>query len=232
MAATVFSAGSHSSGTSSITRTWPTGYVIGDVAILFCCRQQATGFATPSGWTLIVDTGITTSGTTGLQLWWRRAATLSEDTNFPATVAGSGDKLVRMTTFRNCVSSGDPIHGPVGSLKSPATTALSIAGITTTVDDLLMCYYMTQEFDATTDPFISNYAVTNANLTQLRVQNAQMGVQGSGMGTGCITGVLKAQGASGTLTGTLVQSTNWAACVLGIVGDGRNRSGQMLLSTL
>lgn len=227
-APTVFANSGHTSGTGALTRTWPASYAVDDVSILFCNREVSTPLAAPNGWTEILDTGLTSAGTTALQLWFRRAETLLEDTNFPATLASGPGKLIRLSTFRGCVTASSPIHMATGSLNSTATTSLSIAGVTTTMSDLLMCYFMTQEVDAITDPFITAGTAADANLGSLTVQYAQSGIQGNGMGTGLVTGTLNTAGASGTLTGTLAASTRWAAIVLGLIsttssgGGGRN----------
>jgi hypothetical protein len=93
-----------------------------------------------------------------------------------------------------------------------------------------MCYFMTQEVDTTTSPFINAGTAANANLASIVEQFSQSGAQGLGMGVGLVTGALATAGASGTLTATYRANSCWANVALGLKsttsteGGGRNAS--------
>ena len=223
----VFSTGSGSSSSGTITLNWPASHAIDDVCVGMVGRDVAGAINTPSGFTALADTGLFGSGVTatGLQLSWRRATSTTEAA---AVWNTSGNKFARLVTFRGCATTGSPFVTQSTGGNSTAATAYSQTGGTTTFSDLLMCYFMTQEVDTTTSPFINAGTAANANLASIVEQFAQSGTQGNGMGVGLVTGQLATAGDSGTLTATYRAASCWANVVLGIKsttsseGGGRN----------
>lgn len=200
------------SGTAAISPAMPTGVQPGDLMLMFC-ENSGEAAQTASGWTQVVAIGNT--GTYLTVLYRINTSGLNDAT----TTSDAGDhqtcRIMSITAGTFCPSS--PIHGTPVTSTQAATTAVSITGMTTTVNNTLVV-----QAQAASLPDSNNTAqfgnVTNANLTSLteRIDNSQN--QGNGGAIYAVTGVLATAGATGTLTCTGATSAVRAGATFAIQG--------------
>lgn len=113
--------------------------------------------------------------------------------------------------FRN-VDPTTPIHAVQSSSDNTNDTAMSITGVTTTLDNCLIVYVESNGDDDALGGPVGWTSVANASLDFLRSGGAGGTTQGSDGSIGLWYGGLAAQGASGTLTGTIgasEESASW-----------------------
>lgn len=186
---------------AAISPGLPTGTVAGDLLIMFL-ETTATQTITASGWTqLPIVSPLDSNGVTRATVLYRIATGTD-----PATTSDSGNhqigRIIGITagTFDLAI----PLH-VAGNNAQAATTAVSISGPTTTIDDcLILAFSAGPGPDAITTTEFSSPA--NANLTSVteRIDDS------SSAGTGCailvISGELATAGAVGATTATAVTS--------------------------
>jgi hypothetical protein len=109
----------------------PPTHAANDVFILLVNSELDP--ATPSGWTEVSGSMVTsTAGTTTslLSVFWKRASSGAE-ANASITGCGKhGDAVI--LTYKNCITTGTPFDVLSTSTKASLTTATSITGVTAT----------------------------------------------------------------------------------------------------
>jgi hypothetical protein len=122
------------------------------------------------------------------------------------TVNDPGDHVYgRILTFRNCLSSGNPIDVAVGGVKAAATTSVTATGVTTTQADDFVVVAVSWDLD-NAGPVITNWA--NANLSGFVELGDEGTTQGNGGGIGVAAGIKATAGATGDTTATVTSSIN------------------------
>lgn len=202
---------------ANLTLVWPT-HVAGDVALAFI-ETANQPVAAPDGWAEVTNSpqGTGTAGTTtatACQVFWRRAASAAES---DAVFADAGDHQIgRIITFANCASTGDPWDVTLGEVKAVASTAVSVSGPTTTVDNTLCVVVVSTGLDA--NNFGSEFSSwANANLVGFTEMSVYIvSTPGNGGGHGIAVGVKATAGAVGTTTATLTNSFANAQMVIAL----------------
>lgn len=200
-------AGTAMSGTGAVTVAWPT-HAVDDIALLFVesAGGQAVTLTTPSGFVAVANspkfTGAGTAGTR-LTVFWARA---TSTTMASVAVADPGDHVyARILTYRGAIKTGNPWDVTGGGVKTPASTAVTVAGVTTTVADTLVVQAVSRDNDSAAAAFSLQ---TNANLNNLAERSDAGTTSGNGGGFGVWDGSFTATGATGNTTATVTSSVN------------------------
>jgi hypothetical protein len=122
------------------------------------------------------------------------------------TVADPGNHVYcRIVTVRGAIASGNPWEVVAGGTKGTASTSVSMAAVTTTIQNTLIVHAVTHNIDNAGAQF-SN--VANANLSGLS-EDADAGTtSGNGGGFAVWDGVLSTPGSTGNTTATVGSSVN------------------------
>lgn len=196
---------------------WPT-HQTDDIGVLFVESYGDEPVpSTPSGWTKMTNTPQATgagAGSTQITVYWRRATSSSEADVTIADVGTHQNAVI--LTFRGAGSSGDIIDAPTGSVKSSASTSVSITGTTTTYHHALVVYAATRATSTTS----AQYSAWSNGTLVGGVEAYDQGGSVVGGGYGIFMGVLPTAGATGTTTATNASSTVEAYQVFGIIGLG------------
>src|SRR5213594_2763931 len=134
-------AGTVQSGTGTLTVAWP-AHAINDIGLLILETQNdaVTLGTSAANWTAVTNspqgTGTTSTGTR-LTVFWSRATSTSMG-NVGLTGTGMDHQIAQIITFRSVVATGNPWDVTAGDVTPSTTTAVSIPGATTTVQDTLV----------------------------------------------------------------------------------------------
>jgi MSHA biogenesis protein MshQ len=206
-APTFQAAGTAVTGTGAVTPTWP-AHVAGDVALLFVesAGGQAATLSTAAGFVAVANspqaTGAGTAGTR-ITVFWARATSAA----MPApTVADPGDHVyARILTYRGVIATGNPWDITAGGVKTPASTAVSVTGVTTNVPNTLVVQAVARDTDSAAAAFS---AQANVNLTGIVERSDAGTTSGNGGGFAVWDGVKATAGATGNTTATVASSIN------------------------
>ena len=139
------------------------------------------------------------------------------------TSTDPGDHHVGVITAWRGVDTTTPIHGQQSSSDSTNDTAMSVTGLTTTLDDCLIVQVEANGDDNAVGGCVGWSSVANANLAAPTVRHA--GCAGTSSGSDGSVGVwfggLATQGATGTLTGTIgasEESASWTIALAPATG--------------
>lgn len=204
---TYVAAGTYTTGTGALSIPAPAGIAEGDLLVLFV-ESENQDISTPSGWTQIgtaQGTGTAGNATSArLEVFYK----YTTGTESNVSVADSGDHTsARMLAFRGVqpAAGGGPLTGtPAGGVVASASTAVSVAGITTSHNNALMVYAWAGSQDTTTS---QSSGQANASLTNVTERTDNQTTNGDGGGITVVTGELATAGASGTMTATLANSS-------------------------
>jgi len=194
-------------GVGPINPGIPAGTTTDDIMILYVetGNQSVTAIA---GWTLVGAGGVAqaTGLVTMLTIMWRRATSGSETAPNVSIAAGGDHIIARIATFRGCVTSGSPINATNPTVQNTASASVSIAGVTTTVADCMVCASVATGQDVASTTNISGWA--NASLANPSIiENADnWTTSGNGGGFGVAYGGKATAGATGTTTATIAGS--------------------------
>lgn len=202
-APTFLGQGAIASGVGAGSVAWPAGHQADDIGVLMV-ETANESVATPSGWTLLGNTGTGTAGAAGsVAIWvfWKRATSAAEAN---ASFADPGDHFRgRMMAFRGCETSGSPFEGSViTAIVATAQTAVSIGMPTTTVAD---CFAVAIVANATSTTANQTTTTTwaNADLPDIaRISNGNV-TSGVGGGMDAAGGTKAVAGAISNTTATL-----------------------------
>ncbi|MEK7438957.1 MAG: DUF6701 domain-containing protein [Pseudomonadota bacterium] len=200
-------AGAAVQGTGAVTPAWP-AHAIGDLALLFVesTGGQAATLSTPAGFAAVLNSpqasGAGLAGTR-ISVFWARATSA---TMAPPTVADPGNHVyARILTYRNVVSAGNPWDVTGGGVKTPASTSVTVTGVTTTVADTLVVQAAARDNDSSAAAFS---AQTNVNLSGITERHDAGTTQGNGGGFAVWDGYKATAGATGNTTATVTNSIN------------------------
>lgn len=214
---TYVAAGTYTTGVGALSVPMPAGIQAGDLLVLFA-ESENQDIATPTTggtWTQIgvaQGTGTAGNATSARLEVWARLATASE-TN--VTVADSGDHTSAIIhAYRGVEPTSFFTGTATGGVVAAATTAVSMAGITTGHDNALVVYALAGSADTATAQFPGS--PTNASLTSLTKRTDNATTDGDGGSITVITGIKATAGATGTTTGTLSTSTVQAFMVFAL----------------
>jgi hypothetical protein len=207
-APTFQAAGTAQAGAGALTVAWPT-HQANDIGLLVIeTANQAVTLGTNAGdWTPVTNSpqGTGTAGGTAatqLAVFWSRA---TSSTMGSVGINDSGNhERAQILTFRGVITSGNPWDVTAGNVAATASTAVSIPGATTTVENTLVVAIVANGTDTTTG---QTSGWTNANLTGLTEQADGNASNGNGGGFGVATGVMATAGAYGATTATLATSS-------------------------
>ena len=157
---------------------------------------------TPSGWTLILESG--GAGTERLRSYWRRAS--SEPASHLWDSNLSNNNSVGITAYRDCIASGSPIDG-TPTTNTATNVTVTATGITTSNDNTMLVMGV----------WVSGTRTFNDGTSSLGNERLD-GV--GGISLGVFDGLQATAGASGNETVTLSSSSGWFAQLIGIKPSG------------
>jgi hypothetical protein len=183
---------------------WP-AHVADDIGLLIL--ENANQAATVSGWTEVGASpkGVGSAGSssaTGLQLFWKRAASGAE-ANASAAYTGN-HQMGQILTVRGAWTGGDPIDTSAGDSTGSAGTAIVIPGSSTITPDCLIVAVCSTGRDAASTTEFANWA--NANLGSITERIDKLDTTANGGGFGVATGPFTGPGAYGNTTADLANS--------------------------
>lgn len=190
------------SSTAGITVAYPGDLQVHDILIMFVTSANQA-VTTPANWNLITSTGIGTAaaatGAVALYAYWQRYASGSS-----VVVADSGSYTNgAIFGVRYALKTGSPINVSA-QVSNAASTSVSIPSVTTTAADCLIIMGIGTDQDIATAQFSGS--PTNANLNNINLLMNESNINGVGGGLVVIDGDKMSAGATGTTTGTLLNS--------------------------
>jgi Family of unknown function (DUF6701)/Concanavalin A-like lectin/glucanases superfamily len=200
-------AGAAVSATGSVTPAWPV-HAAGDVALLFVesAGGQVATLSTAAGFVAVANSPQATgAGAAGTQItvFWARATSAAMPS---PTVADPGNHVyAQILTYRGVIASGNPWDITAGGVKTPASTSVTVTGVTTTVPNTLVVQAVARDNDSAAAAFS---AETNANLTGIAERSDAGTTSGNGGGIAVWDGVKATAGATGNTTATVTSSIN------------------------
>src|SRR5438552_8480929 len=196
-------AGTVQSGTGTLTVAWP-AHAINDIGLLIIETQnEAVTLGTnAANWTTVTNspqgTGTTSTGTK-LTVFWSRATSTSMGA---VGVNDSGDhQIAQIITFRGVVATGHPWDVTAGDVTPSTTTAVSIPGATTTVQDTLVVAIVSNGSDINAAQIPGSF--TNSDLSSVTKQQDNQTTASGGGGFTVATGSKALAGAYGPTSATL-----------------------------
>lgn len=142
--------GAPRASTGAITVPWPSGHAAGDIGLLLLAAPSGTiSLATANGFAETDNSPQTCSAaaiTTKLSAYWCRATTASQAA--PITNANANHLLGVILLFRGCTSTGNPWDVMAGGVTVANSTAISVAGGTTTVSPTCVVAVVSTGVDA------------------------------------------------------------------------------------
>src|SRR5256886_5193509 len=195
--------------TGATAVAWP-AHAINDIGLLIIqTDNQAVTLGTNGGnWTQVSNSPQFTgtagaAGATMLTVFWSRATSTSMGA---VEVLDSGDhQIAQIITFRGVVATGNPWDVTAGDVAASTTTAVSIPGATTTVQDTLVVAIVANGIDTNSTSQIGSWS--NSNLSSVSERSDNVVNAGNGGGFGVATGSRAALGAYGATTATLTTTS-------------------------
>ena len=198
--------GTFVSSTSGVTLSPPSGYVDGDLFVIFVSSCAAT-IATPSGWSEIYPEVLDANlgmRPVGIGAFYKIAS--GTQGNVSIADSGSGTAAI-MTAWRN-VSDTDSINAALGAA-SPSTSTTFTGSIITTTEDSAMVVVVTHVHrDADSTANISGW--TNASLASITEGHDQSTNIGNGVGIAFAYGIKATKGSINATTATNYTTADWA----------------------
>lgn len=197
---------------STMTRSWPPGYIAGDYGLIVV-QTPNEPVGTPSGWTKIAETGLGASNiadSTRITVFGRTAASNSEATATISKTAGVRASAT-MLIYRG-VNPSIPCEAQ--SDGDGTTGAIVIPSITTLGGNRLVVYVVGDGRDQGG----ARYADwTNSNLSAMSERFDTGTATGTGGGIGIADGVLSSAGASGAGSVAFsLATTNYVAVAMAL----------------
>ena len=198
------------SGTTSVTANMPATREANRILVAFLeSANQVISVSNGNGLTWTETYAQQGTGTAGGTAATRLAAYWARDNGTagaPTFACASGNHVcVSVAAFVGCIESGSPIHVSYGSVKTPASTSVSIPGGTTTVDDCLIVAAASKQTDSAAEQF-SGFA--NSSLGGVTKVIDIGTTTGNGGGYAVATGTLATAGTFNATTATGPSSTN------------------------
>lgn len=198
-------------GAGAITPSPGAGRIANDIDLLFVeTANQAVSLSTPAGFSLLTSVGVgTAAGADGTRLtvFWRRWNGVAGS----PTVADSGDhQIAVIVSYRGAITTGNPWDVFGTNFQTPATTAGSVSGVTTTVVNTRIVIASAGSLPDAITTGIQFSAWTNANLTGIAERVDVTRNPGNGGSIGIADGVRAVAGATGATTFTTATSATKA----------------------
>lgn len=200
-------AGAAIGGTATISPAWP-AHAVGDIALLFVESSggEPVTLSTPAGFVAVANspqaTGAGVAGTR-ISVFWARA---TSTTMAAPTVADPGNHVYgRIITYRGVINAGNPWNVTGGGFKTPASTSVTVSGVTTTVANTLIVQAVARDNDSAAAAFS---AQANVNLTGITERADAGTTSGNGGGFAVWDGALFTAGSSGNTTTNVTSSIN------------------------
>lgn len=212
-------AGAQTSATSNTTVAWPAGHAINDVAVLPVHIQGAIGAGyrhadlVAAGWAQKANV----SGTRREILYWKRATSTSEAAA-PINEDGTDGftrAFGRIVTFKDCVTTGDPI-ALIGSQTQAASLSVNFVDGTTSGANRGVAGFMACVIDLDGSQLLTGF--TNAALAGLANIITDNSSSGAGFGLYAFAGTKAAAGAVGNTTGTISASVESQQILIELIG--------------
>lgn len=196
---------------TTVSPAWP-AHAIDDIALLFVESGggEAVTLSVANGFAPVTNspqaTGAGTAGTRLTVFWARATSTGMLAPTVSVPVVANSHIYARIVTYRNAINTGDPLNITGGGVKTPATTSVSVSGVTTTVPYTRIVQAVARDNDSTAAAFS---AETNANLTGIAERTDAGTTTGAGGGFVVWDGVMAPAGGTGITTATMtISSTN------------------------
>lgn len=210
--------GTQTIGAGAVAPPWPAGHQVGDLGFLFVeTANQAAVLSDPQGFveTTGSPVGLGVAGAVAsvrITMFWCRATSTSMTA---PTIATNGDHIIsRISTVRNAVATGDPIHLVTSATLLVPDTAVSIPGGTTTINDCLMLIVIANSTDTNTPQTSGQTNADFSNVTEVWDANNTTGV-GGGI---CFTRAgFATAGTFGVTTATLGTLSTQALMILAVL---------------
>src|SRR5437016_6372954 len=189
---------------TTLSVPWP-AHAINDIGLLIIETQnQAVTLGTnAANWTPVTNspqgTGTTSTGTK-LTVFWSRATSTSMG-NVGLTGTGMDHQIAQILTFRGVTTSGNPWDVTAGDVTPSTTTAVSIPGATTTVQDTLVVAIVANGSDLTAAQIPGSF--TNSDLSSVTKRQDNQTTASGGGGFAVATGSKALAGAYGPTSATL-----------------------------
>src|SRR5947208_828550 len=189
---------------TTLSVPWP-AHAINDIGLLIIETQnQAVTLGTnAANWTPVTNspqgTGTTSTGTK-LTVFWSRATSTSMR-NAGRTGTGMDHQIAQILTFRGVTTSGNPWDVTAGDVTPSTTTAVSIPGATTTVQDTLVVAIVSNGSDLSAPQIPGSF--TNSDLSSVTKRQDNQTTASGGGGFAVATGSKALAGAYGPTSATL-----------------------------
>src|SRR2546428_85742 len=192
------------STSTTLSVPWP-AHAIGDIGLLIIETQnQAVTLGTnAANWNPVTNswqgTGTTNNTGTRLTVFWSRATSTSMG-NVGLTGTGMDHQIAQIITFRGVVATGNPWDVTAGDVTASTTTAVSIPGATTTVQDTLVVAIVSNGSDLSAAQIPGSF--TNSDLSSVTKRQDNNTTQSGGGGFTVATGSKALAGAYGPTSAT------------------------------
>src|SRR5436309_12644096 len=190
---------------TTLSVPWP-AHAINDIGLLIIetQNQAVTLGANAANWTQVTNspqgTGTTSTGTK-LTVFWSRATSTSMG-NVGLTGTGMDHQIAQIITFRGVVATGNqPWDVTAGDVTPSTTTAVSIPGATTTVQDTLVVAIVSNGSDINAAQVPGSF--TNSDLSSVTKQQDNQTTASGGGGFTVATGSKALAGGYGPTAATL-----------------------------
>ena len=203
-------AGAAVGNASTASPAWP-AHAINDIALLFVESGggEVVTLSVAAGFAPVLNspqaTGLTTAGTRLTVFWARATSAAMTAPTVTVPVVANSHLYAQIITFRGVITAGDPWDVTGGGFKTPASTALSVTGVTTTVVDTLLVQAAARDWD-NAGAFAGPQA--NVNLTGIAERVDAGTATGLGGGFAIWDGYKATAGATGNTTATVTSSIN------------------------
>jgi hypothetical protein len=159
-----------------------------------------------------------------LNLYWSRA--VSSAMVMPTIGAQVDHYLSGVFAVRGCIKSGNPWNAQAGSTQAAVQTGVSAPGLTTTVDQSLVLFFVANTFDGASEQMSSFTAPTDLdNFQQYTMPNVWQITQGNGGGITVFGGIKRVAGPVNPLVCTLTNASPQAlisiALTPAVIGGGQ-----------
>jgi hypothetical protein len=206
------SKGAFTSAAATIAPTLPSGMAAGHLMLLFVNCANRTP-PTPTGWTLVTNTGTGTAGAAGAtNIYVFRRFWVSGDTAPSITV--TSDYIAGIILGYSGVDPTTPLDAtPTTSIQATASTTITAPTITTVTANAVIVMAAGLDLDATSTTATSG-TPTNAALTGIAIRHVgQTVLTGTGGGLTVYEGTKAAAGATGTTAYTCTSTIKVNATV-------------------
>ena len=207
MAITFVNKGAFNSGAAGLTIAQPASTAANDLLLLFIeTENQSISVTSPSGWTEVTGSPVTT-GTAGAAGGVRLTVFYKIHSGSEASVVitDSGDHQAAIILAYRDIDTFAPFDvTPVSSVTTPASTTLTLPGITTATANAWIVHAAALDLDSASTT--TTGAATNANLTGITERHDQTIATGDGGGLVIIDGVKASIGATGNTTATVTST--------------------------